>query len=230
MPTIVKWKYVERLLAELPKPAYDGLSDQQVAAKLNESQPTGQKTAKEISVAELARVLFEQDKLHTLRIAAETGNANAQRLIALLTIGDGAEGASLNINPDSGRVKEVITALVQAALLNATDVAALRAAASEDEMGPSLARDIGIGAVFPENLKQLRAYLASGDETEIKEDLAKILLIRCVRHIRHGGVSIEDYLQTQDWTDRLATIAEYTTVSDAARLEELLREMLAEVK
>lgn len=226
MPVIVKYKYVQPFMAELAKPEYEGLTDAEVATKLNEPVPTGGKVPVEVSVQAIGQLLFERDRLHVIEDAAVAGNENAKRFVSLLRLQEGGE-ATIMVNPDSGRVKEVVAGLKLDGLLDGADVTALKELAEEDELGPSLAAGTGIGAVFEENIERLRAYIAWGDETAIREDLAKVLLMRCVRAFLAGpDLTVEVYVQTEAWADRLATIADYTGVTDAARLRELLEELV----
>lgn len=227
MPTIVKYAHVENLITELRKPEYEGLSEPERFAKLEHPRPTGGKVYAEIPVIEIGKVLFKRDKLHVLQDAAAT-NLNAKRVVSLLNLASGGD-ASLTVSPEDTRVKEVFTALVQDGLLDMDDIAAIRELAEEDETGQSFAQEIGIGHVYRENMKQLSAYLDM-TETEMREDLAGILLLRCLRHLQQQGMTVEQYVQTDAWTVRLATIADYTGITDAVRLQELLEILVAEAQ
>ena len=152
MPTIVKWKYVKLLMAELQKPEYDELSDGYVVNTLNAPIPTG----------------------------------------------------NMVDVPDADPPEQV------------------------PELSPSFAQEIGIGEVFVENISQLRVYLASGDEDEIKYDLAGYILSGVARRA-HGvnpDVTTEEIVASESYKLKAALVAGYAEIDDPKVLEAVLDESL----
>lgn len=102
-------------------------------------------------------------------------------------------------------------------------------------LGPSKAQVIGIGEIFEgKNMEQLRAYQGEPEQA-VREDLAKLSLLRCLRQILSEGLTVEAYIaedppkdeELNRWQVRLQTIADYTGVTDEARLRALLDELVA---
>ena len=166
MPTIVKWKYVKPLMAELQKPEYKGLSDEQIVTALNAPIPTG----------------------------------------------------------------KMVDALVPVAEPDAIDdrTAALAEPEQVAELGPSFAQEIGIGEVFLCNVPQLRTYIDSGDEAEIKYDLAGHILSGVARraHGANPDVTTEEVVASEPYKLKAALVAGYTEIADPKVLEAVLDESL----
>ena len=166
MPTIVKWKYVKPLMAELQKPEYKGLSDEQIVTALNAPMPTG----------------------------------------------------------------KMVDALVPVAEPDAIDdrTAALAEPEQVAELGPSFAQEIGIGEVFLCNVPQLRTYIDSGDEAEIKYDLVGYILSGVARRARavKPDVTTEEIMETETYKLKAALVEQYTEVADAEVHKAVLDETL----
>ena len=170
MPTIVKWKYVKALMAELQKPEYKGLSDKQIAAALNAPIPTG-KTVDAPPVVE-------------------------ERALSPVEVAD--------VYEQPAEPEQV------------------------PELGPSFAQEIGIGEVFLCNVPQLRVYIDSGDEDEIKYDLAGHILSGVARRARavNPDVTTEEIMETETYKLKAALVEQYTEVADAEVHEAVLDETL----
>ena len=166
MPTIVKWKYVKPLMAELQKPEYKGLSDKQIAAALNAPIPTGKTVDALVPVAEPEAIP-----------------------------GGGVVHAKQEQVP---------------------------------ELGLSFAQEIGIGEVFVENISQLRTYIDSGDEAEIKYDLAGHILSGVARRARavKPDVTTAEIMATETYKLKAALVEQYTEVADAEVHKAVLDETL----
>jgi len=232
MPVIVKWKYIRPLLQALAAAEQQGLTDEQIVARVNAPTQAGTRW-RTLSRTEVLDCL-SADTQKRLRAAVLAENARAIQIMNYIQAAD--EGMQFSLAPGS-KFREAAEALVPGSI-TAAEAQALLAAATEPNMtGASQGEGLGIGLVYQENLAQLRAY-RDLSEQEIREELAGILLIRCVRQIRAAGLTAEQYIAEEPatgqtlnrWQLRLQTVAEYTGVSDEARLRALLDELLAEAE
>jgi len=85
------------------------------------------------------------------------------------------------------------------------------------EVAPSIAEKIGVGKVFLCNMPQLRAYIASDDEDEIKADLAGRLFSSVIVRAYHEkpDTTTDEIMETEVYKERAALVERYTGVGSA---------------
>jgi len=139
--------------------------------------------------------------------------------------------ANLNAPIPTGKLVDVPPVVEERALSPVEIAEAYEQSAEPEqapELGPSFAQEIGIGEVFAENIRQLRAYLASGDEAEIKYDLAGHILSGVARRARavKPDVTTEEIMATETYKRKAALVEHYTEVADAEVHKAVLDETL----
>lgn len=115
-----------------------------------------------VSVQAIGQLLFERNRLVGILEGAHLRRRrSAQDILGLLQFWEGAD-SSLLLDLASAKVQNVFADLVDDALLDAADVAAVGALQYKKEAAPKRSAKVGLDAVFKSSAPRVRAYMAWG--------------------------------------------------------------------